>query len=362
MFGDESCEMCDCIEFNGPTPSKFTPNGSGGGTFVPVDPRTEGTVPPPWPPDKVPEGQTGNCLAAANIVAIWKHTNDNTINLLAIDASLLTLLAAFVEFLSLFAPVVGELADLALALAGGALGAGITLYTTTFQGIHSADMYAALQCILDCNAASDGSFTADEIPVIKLQFEAWVNASPLVTEERLLAIGQWETTLDALGPNGLNTWGHLGGVTSADCSSCDCGWMHKFDFALGMEGWEVLDNGYALNAVYTGHSWTDDATIADHAFYIQRVFPANRDLTSASIDFETNVNPGSNFMGFTHVPHDGTGYEGFNPDWGGIYTRQIRNFPVVYTDAGWCAIEWHGADQSIEVFSITFRGTGTDPF
>jgi len=228
LFGDVNCEMCDCIEFNGPTPSKGIPNGTGGTTFVPVDPRTEGHVPPPWPTP--PVGQTGNCLAAANIAVLYKGITDKQIAILEIDGALADLLIGIVQFLSLFAPVVGELAQVALSLAAGAITAGVAVMTNTFQGPHSDAMYAEVKCLLNCYAAADGSYTAGAIQNIKDFFALWVPTTYTDPAEQALVIFWLNDFLDSLGPNGLNAYGHLGGVTSSDCSSCDCGWVSVFDF------------------------------------------------------------------------------------------------------------------------------------
>lgn len=228
MFAEMECDVCDCIQFNGSRPSKFVPDGHGGGSFVPIDPRTEGEVPAPWVTP--PVGQTGNCLAAANIATLYKELTDKQIAILEIDGGFATLLIGLVEFISLSVPVVGEIADLALAMISGAITAGVALMTTTFQSSLGDDMYAEVRCLFNCNAQSDGRITATAIQAIKDEFALWVPGSGYDSTSQALVTFWLNDWLDSLGPNGLTEWGHLGGITSSDCSACDCGWESLFDF------------------------------------------------------------------------------------------------------------------------------------
>src|SRR5258708_25573647 len=79
------------------------------------DPRTDGTVPPPWM--SPPLGQTGNCLAAANITEFFKAHNDNVIAQLGISAGLFAVVPAIMALLDLIFLPIGLIATVAVELA-----------------------------------------------------------------------------------------------------------------------------------------------------------------------------------------------------------------------------------------------------
>lgn len=353
-------DMCDCIRFVGATPQKFVSDGHGGGTWENIDPRTEGNVPPPWPDP--PSGQTGNCLSGANLSSYFGTMMGDAATKIGLIAEVAALLVTFQEYLALALGPIGAVIEIATDMAAGAIAAGATVMATAFDTATQTAAYDGIRCLMECAAASDGGYSLEAIGVIKAGFYSKIDAWVTSPSENVLWRIMFPDFLDSQGPNGLNILAKAAGVIAFDCSDCDCGWTHKFDFATGEQGWTPFDDGYTYNAVYTGHSWINDFSDPVHPFYLQRDFPSNRDITSVTFDFQVSVAPGSSFLGFGPTSGSFSGFNTFPLGWDGTGHREIRTVPTVMSNAGWCLLEGYGTDFDIEIFSITFRGEGTDPF
>lgn len=266
LQGGDCVAGCDCIEFNGSTPYKFVPSGTGGGSFQPIDPRTEGALPPPW--TIPPVGQSGNCLSAANIMSVFKTQNKTAVDLLAASAEFITTLVGLEAFLGLVFPPIGEVIAIATSMVATVTDAGATIAAGAFIGTNADTAYAELQCLFSCAANSDGSFSSAEVQKVKNDLHAYMPGPFGVPEASLFEFFA-DSFIDAYGPNGLTGLGAIGGITSADCSTCDCGWESVFDFATSdyssfltfHNGTWVAGKGYV--SAYGGSSFSCSVSQTD---------------------------------------------------------------------------------------------------
>jgi len=192
-----------------------------GGSYVPIDgtgsydERTDGTYTPPWPTGTVPDGETGNCLAAANIAAFFASSLTQVKQGLDVGTPVSTsmgIVAGTIGFLGLISA--GVFAAVGLILAGllGALGsAGINDMLTD-------GTVDKLKCAIDCNAEPDGSITPDEFNAI---YDRVGTDIPGIKGQ---IVQNW---LNGFGPVGLSRQGKVAAITTADCNDCGCGWIFK---------------------------------------------------------------------------------------------------------------------------------------
>lgn len=266
MFGDGNCEMCDCLEFDGNTWKKFVPDGSGGGSFLPVDPRNDGTVPPPWPTP--PSGQTGQCLSAANIMKTFEDMMADMEAKLVALASLGSLLMAVEAWFALALGPLGIVVELATEFASGAIDAGAVVIGLAFDPVTQHDAYHGCQCILQCNMSADGSISAAGIANAKTDFfahiDGWVSDSAANSAWRLF----FPDFLDSQGKNGLTLMGKILGISSSDCTDCDtCPWVSEFDFtadpytAVFFQRDATWTDGIGYTGINQGGDALNDATL-----------------------------------------------------------------------------------------------------
>jgi len=192
-----------------------------GGTWVPADggggydERYDGTYDPPWPSGSVPPGQSGNCLAAENIVSFLETSLTQVKQGLDIGTPVSTsmgIVAGTIGFLGLISA--GVFAAVGLIIAGllAALGsAGI-------NDILTDGTLDTLKCILFCHLELDGSCTAAEFNDIYDQ------VGTDITGLKGQVIQNW---LNGFGPVGLSRQGKVAAITSADCTDCtECFTIH----------------------------------------------------------------------------------------------------------------------------------------
>jgi hypothetical protein len=175
----------------------------GGATWTPapeLDPRTSaGAHAPPL------TGGAAQCDAAAGIIAGLRQQ----VALAAAALSAGALASATLAFWLFFIPGFGVLGDIILAFAGLALGVGGAAIAAAF----TEEVYDGILCILVLHLDSEGQ--ADETAFTAIQDDV-AAAYPGVVET---IFDGW---LNAVGINGLNNAGALGGETG-DCSVCrDC--------------------------------------------------------------------------------------------------------------------------------------------
>jgi len=253
--GGDCVSGCDCITFRGGLPYHFVPDGHGGGTFEPIDPRTNGTVSPPWPDP--PSGQTGNCLSAANVTAVFKAMITQLVDLLDAAAAFATTVVGITDTLGLLLPPFGEVFSIAAHIATAAGDAGASLMTDTFEGTASVDVYKALTCSLACESSSDGSFNDEQISFALTDFYSKLSGLVDPTAE-LLWRGFVGDFFQANGRNGITNAGNRGGVTTYDCSDCGCGWCYQFDFGADDGGFTSQVIGGCNYAEYSDTGWHEN--------------------------------------------------------------------------------------------------------
>ena len=369
--------LCDCGLRNGPKGIEQYNNHTGTwepvtGNFSNGDPRTDGTVPAPWPIP--PVGQTGNCLAAANIVQNLTDSNNKAAEILAAAAGFADLIVAFTNGIGLALPVVGEIFAIAADIATAAANAGAALWADTFTVSGSADQYHKLQCFLSCEIASDGRVSADAITRVKSEFAATF-PGPWDGAEQALWLFVVNSYLDSLGPNGLTLMGAANNVHVADCSDCDCGWSHHFDF-------RTSDEGFTVYPGYTGHwvagtGWvTDPLSVGGSAVIttlnIHKIALGTGNFTHGDMYFDWNI--GHNDGGY------GLGMEIFHSGVLGPYhviatgdqadgTHLLLSIPLTSSDINEVyAVLTPGVGNAGDpgghavLTDIFLYGNGTDPF
>jgi len=172
------------------------------------DERQDGTYDPPWPDP--PEGETGNCLAAENIVAVLSTTLEQTRASLEAGAIALIVSTTITGILSAFiAPAV--FAAVANAMALALVEGGISLLDECID----TDNMDALKCAINCHAESDGSITASEFTDIYDELN--------LTVSNVLVRSIYQYFMDSMGPVGLSRMGRAGDITSGSCDDCQCG-------------------------------------------------------------------------------------------------------------------------------------------
>lgn len=199
-------------------PPRLRPGTNGGiewwdGTgWVPLpdqgDERQDGAYDPPWPTP--PEGETGNCLAAENIVAVLSTTLEQTRASLEAGAIALIISTTITGILSAFIPpaVFATIANsIALALVEG----GIALLDECID----SDNMDQLKCAINCHAEADGSITAGEFNDIYNELD--------LTVSNVLVRSIYQYFMDSMGPVGLSRMGASAGITSGSCDDCQCG-------------------------------------------------------------------------------------------------------------------------------------------
>jgi len=239
LFGEVDCNVCDCITLVGGKLAKFVPDGHGGGSMEVLDARTEGTPVPPWP--SPPEGQTGNCLTAANIAAYFSSMMGHTANILGTEAEIGALIVSFVDWLELELGPAGIVLDYAINFAEGALAAGATVFASAFDSTTQTAAFDGIRCLFECHANSDGSLTSVEIEAIKEEFFTKIDGWVVDTAENALWRLFFPDFLDSQGPNGLNGLGKVLGILAYDCSGCGCGWCYNYDFKSSLYDWTTFD-------------------------------------------------------------------------------------------------------------------------
>jgi hypothetical protein len=358
MMADEDCEMCDCLEFTNGQWHKGIPNGSGGTTFVPVDPRTEGTVDPPWPPEKVPEGQTGNCLAAANLTAHFRASMQQLLDSLEAGALFSSALVGLEALLALALPIIGEVIVIATEMAASAIDLGATEFAVDFFPVDADDLYHILQCVLECNITTDGVVTADAIEVSKALFAPLIDAATDSVKGALwqFFVNDW---LDSQGPNGLTKLGNLANIISADCSDCTaCSWCHHFDFRISDYGWLPDSNEGRQGQWVEGVGWIPDADAEDVYFRYPEMPDDVTIILAKTWVLDNGLNPfsASELLwreGGVNIVRQEPLASGVNIKQGNVGSYIGKNLTMAIVGS---------LDGSAVGQQITIRGTGTDPW
>lgn len=309
-----------------------------------TDPR-EVEYPPPYP-DAPPEGQTNECLAAANITEWVWITGYNWAQQL--DDS-----GVFAEFIVLVMGVIGGFFTL---LTDTIIDNTVTFFTEIEPSTILADWTALdkpdFQNLIVCYLNEDGSFPASE----------WGN---FLTELHGLGASNqaWyliHYIMTLMGWGGVNLLGRIGGITEADCDTCvECDWIQTFDFTTGAHGWVVRDVVAGNAGILGGSGWTQDDFQQPAGNYyrgvgIVRVFDPTE---IRRVKFTYDYTYGS-------TPYESAGAAGVSSEFGSLAGIPFSDV-VNGTDL---VIEWEGAETIsellVEVFGSywltpTFAGLAT---
>lgn len=200
------------------------------------DERFDGEATPPWPVP--PPGQSGNCLAGANIAAVLETQVLQWIDILTAGTVVLTIITVITAVLTAIAippatPIIVLFVDALVAVGDQGL-----------QEAFTSAVYDKLKCIIDCRAAADGSISGDAYDNIVADVDLQTgNAWPLI-----------KVWLSFFGPVGLTRIAKSG-ILTANCSDCDCEPCH---FTL-----ERLGNGTVTEdgtCDYDCHATNNDGT------------------------------------------------------------------------------------------------------
>lgn len=203
------------------------------------DERTTGDYTPQWPEGSVPLGETGQCLAAENIVAIYDTT---VVQMQAgFDAGKLAaeVVTAIAGILAIFMPVEAVVFEF-LGMVTAAFSAG----SSAISDLHTSATLNILKCALQQHGQNDGSFTAGNFGDILSYIDDHLGDG--FTKSYIMF---W---LDTLGPVGLSRMAAAAGIDSGDC---ECGdWCKRWDFTASNGGFVALTNSNGTYGAWSGGS------------------------------------------------------------------------------------------------------------
>lgn len=253
MLTPGDCSMVDCNDVNNCIPNvrlgsiggiQWRNGSTGLWEDIPqsgVDPRTDGTVTPPW--SNPPVGQTGNCLAAANITAAFQQQMNEYIRQLQVTTDIFAIAGITLTIVGFIFPPAAIVTGVAFTLAGAGIGIG---YSALSAALTTAQ-YTAIRCLLDCHIQTDGTISAVNLANIR------DDASALLSSTVNSMFQKW---LDVFGVNGLMKQEKLANIVSADCSTCGCGWCYLADFSGGNQGFTAYSNSaVCFYAQYLAPYW-----------------------------------------------------------------------------------------------------------
>lgn len=201
---------CDCVK-----------QDLGGGS-TPDAPGLDTRTSPVWQKPPV-TADDPKCRSALNYVAQLQGFFSQVFGILEIATAAATGVSIILDAVEIAFPPgapVDALALLALNIASGILGAGVTAVGDAFD----TGAYDALKCAYDCNASDDGSMSPDGLAAMLAAF---------VGSPGGLA-GDILTLIFALQGNvGVSNWGATGAATG-DCDDCNCWppYLEPFDTTL----------------------------------------------------------------------------------------------------------------------------------
>jgi len=243
-----------------------------------TDPRTEIDYPVPYP-DPPPEGQTNQCLAAANIAEyVWFGGYQY--------AQLLDEGGLFVEFVSL----VMSVTSMVLTLASSIVVDEITEFfsdvdTETILADWTAIDKQDLIDILVCYMTEDGTMPPanfgdflDEISTLAETNQAWYIV-------RLM--------INLMGYGGMSVVALIGGITEAECAECpvDCDWSHEFNAVNGWGAWENVPVLTGVSGTLIAGEWIhgDFEAVASNfyrAVWIRIALPTDTPMRRVKVTFD----------------------------------------------------------------------------
>jgi hypothetical protein len=195
----------------------------------PYDPRTDAPSPAPWP--YPPEGETGQCLSAANVAAY--------VNFAAQDfAAAMVQALTFFETLSAATAILTALMDLIpLTLLTAMITALYTQVIDDWEDVRDFDITSKLVELLLCKYNADGSMTESQWIALITDVNAWRDTL-VDNDER----AKWWIAIQLMtlwGNVGMTIAGQVWGITTYECDESPCWWSHEWDFTVSGGGWAL---------------------------------------------------------------------------------------------------------------------------
>lgn len=304
------------------------------------DPRTSSPLPPQT-------GSNADCNSAASerkyltrFVGVLQITGDTGVTATGLGYAILALL------LDLSGPW-AIIFEVVVAAALGFISAGLTAINLAFDD-GNLDI---LECDLFCVLNGATALTADT-------FAQW---QTLITSD----IGGTDATI----LNAALTLQGVGGVNSAmalkldtdDCSGCGCTWCYTFDFTAAQGGWVSFSSG-GTGCIYgawvPGLGWQSiyNCDSGSHNTEIRIFINApGASVTGCTIVYDAAIAPTE--IAAVNFQYDGAGTSG---------TDQVKIFSGAITAVAdqWRVDLYHGggSNASFVLKSVTFEGTGSNPF
>ena len=305
---------------------------------------------PKW--TSVPEGQTGNCLSAANFANLYKTSTTNFLTLLGADAAIgdfvggvSSILAAFIEPVVILAWIVDFVAGMITAT-----------YDALADAASDANVHI-LQCAIECNVDVDGMVSPN-------QFDAIYNSLGVAPGGTIGAYMQ--LYIYGFGPVGIMR-GEKVGIVTADCSDCECGWCHVFDFTTSDGGFapdSTIAGPQNPDPIWTsGVGWTGQVQVGTVGVFdfIALEFSSS-DITSVKSTFSLSANPNAGGTADQAVGLDAWSDNHrtvISPSSAGTYEVE---YSVHTTTTRAYIVASSTVIQTVIITSCTICGTGTNPF
>lgn len=318
--------------------------GNAGSAGNPEDPRTSEPLLPHRTGSNIP------CLAAANATAclvelhrelsVWYDTLPSVLNFYA------SIYGGLLNFFKVLAQNFGLVVDID-SLAGDILLHNAALneaaFTTTIQD--------ELTCILKCAADVDGQWDSTAMADI-------LAAVATESGDMWALIGIYLE--DVAGIRGLNNAGTTNSVASHDCSGCDCGWCHTFDFALSDGGW-IVRQDFQYGIWIIGQGWTVEA-VPPNTWAVGFEHTID-ETTLTKIEVEWHFVNADGVDSYAIVLQPGSVSDAHVQPFGNqVHTQTwypnvaVTNILVANSDNG------AGGTPGTYVSRVTIHGEGTDPF
>jgi len=305
-----------------------------------LDPRENSIEFPPLPE---PTG-TMECASAENVVANLQAQLQNQIDDINLGVSIVGLVSATLAVVAIFMSG-GTLAPLVTALCAATFGAGSAALSAAF----TEGVWDEFKCILERNAASDGSYSNDAIQTIKQEIDD--------TYVGIVVTVLW-SYMDMFGSIGVTNMGRTGTATGEDCG-CSDEWCREFDFIASDGGWE--SEGTYVAAYYSGEGWGASVDLGSgNVDYIARScgiyvdFGVSAFVTTMHVEWSIggNIENIGYFLGDHNLYSFGAVIA--NPQ--GITINVSTSGIGVLIDRA------NPNSLSTRIIKVTLRGTGVNPF
>lgn len=242
--------------------------------FTPsYDPTMDGEIVPPYP-DAPSEGQSNECLAAANAAESMQRGTADFIALLDGGSPIGVIISALYTFIS-------AMVNIATGVIWGTF---IPLFSSFDAATLAAD-YAAFDWqelidLLVCYYQPDGTITEGDWSTVLTTMQT--NAA--APNQVWLYIAMIWGLMGTVGAANAARWA---GITEADCASCEP--CETLDFLTGEQGWEAYDDNDTTPPVHTADGWEMQLWGSVlKAGYIVRNYAETMMVTSIRVVVETN--------------------------------------------------------------------------